>query len=339
MLPWVAEIAIDIGTANTHVAVKDGGEVVREPSVVAYADRNGQPTAYGTEAQQMLDQGVSDVEVVHPIVDGVVADYNAGAAMVRHFIHKALGRRPLFNPLVVSAHPSAATPVQRRALRQLLRASGAGRVVTIQKSLAAAIGAGLAVDSGDSQMIIDIGAGTTDAAIVSMGMTSDAISRPLGGQYLDEMIVRGVKRRNNADLARHDATELKIATGAVGNSFSPENGNFSARADDLRSLGVEIEQIPIVLTEAADDIADELSWMLECLPAKVRAHIAGQGAVMSGGTALLRGLYDHIANHIGIPISRASDPMACTMLGLQAVLNNLSALSLDGRRVQLHVSG
>lgn len=336
MLPWVSELAIDLGTANTLVAVRDGGVVVREPSLVAYVDGSQQPTAYGTEARQMLDQGVSDIQVVQPVIDSVVADYESGAAMLRYFIRKALGRRPLFNPLVVSVYPSAATPVSRRALIQLLRSAGAGRVVTVQKSLATAIGAGLAVDSAESQMIIDIGAGTTDAAIASMGMTSEAISEPLGGHFIDERIVRAVKRHQDADISRQDAAELKLAAGSVRNGPPSANGSFSTRAEDLRSLGVDIEMIPDILTEACADIADELSWLLERLPAKVRAHVASEGAVMAGGTALLDGLPEFLASRIGVPISRATDPMASTMLGLQAILNNLSSLSLDGRRVRLN---
>lgn len=340
MLPWVAEIAVDVGTANVHVAVKDGGVIVREPALVAYRLSGDTPVAFGTEARQMLEQGVGEVRVVRPMQGGVVADLNAAAAMLRHYVHRTLGRRPLFSPLVLTTYPTAATRVSRRALVQALRAAGAGRVITVQKSLAAAIGAGVAVDAVNSAMIIDIGAGTTDAAAISMGMISDGISVPLGGQSLDDALVRGIKRQQGIKLPQHAAEEIKLHVGSVDRSLATaapagaaNMGSFSDQADDIKAFGVQLGEVPDILHDASLPIAEELSWMIEQLPAKVRTQLATTGALMTGGTALLRGLPTLLANRTGVPMAVATDPMACTMLGLQAILNNLHALSLDGRRV------
>ncbi len=343
LLPWVAEIAIDVGTANVHVALKDGGVIVREPALVAYAPHTDTPAAFGIEARQMLEQGVTDVRVVQPLQGGVVADFTAAATMLRHYLQKTLGRRPLFSPTVLTGHPTAATPVAQRALVQVLRAAGAGRVIAVQKSLAAAIGAGLAIDAPEAQMIIDIGAGTTDAATMSMGMISEGLSVPLGGQSLDEALVRGIKRQQDIRLTRQAAEEIKLAVGSLDRSLaaqppggSPNMGSFSNRADDVKAFGVQLDEVPDILADACLPIAEELSWMAAELPAKVRTQLATTGAVLTGGSALLRGLPEFLSSRVGLPLTVASDPMACTMLGLQAILNNLHALSLEGRRVRFN---
>ena len=340
LLPWVSEVAIDVGTANVHVAVKDGGVVVREPALVAYRVSNDTPVAFGAEAKQMLEQGVTEVYVVQPLQAGVVADMNAAAVMLRHYLQKALGRRPLFSPTVLTAYPTAATQVSRRALVQALRAAGAGRVIALQKSLATATGAGLAVDAATTAMVIDIGAGTTDAAALSMGMISDGISVPLGGASLDEALVRGIKRQQGIRLSHHAAEEIKLHVGSVDPSLASSPpagaanmGSFSDKADDIKAFGVQLDEVPDIIHDACMPIAEELSWLIEQLPAKVRSHLGTTGAVMPGGTSQLRGLSSLLGNRTGVPMAVATDPMSCTMLGLQAILNNLRALSLDGRRV------
>ncbi len=337
---WVSELAIDVGTANIHVALKNAGTVVREPALIAYAAKTDRAVAFGVEAKQMLEQGVADVRVVQPMRAGVVADLSAAATMLRHYLHKALGRRPLLSPMVLTAHPTGATPVARRALVQALRTAGAGRVVSVQKTLAAAIGAGLAIDAAEPQMVIDIGAGTTDAATLSMGMISDGISVPRGGQSLDEALVRAIKREQDIKLTAHAAEDIKLHVNSVDKALAAQApggadnmGSFSHQADDVKAFGVRLDDVADILADACLPIAEELSWMVQELPAKVRAQVATRGAWLTGGTALVRGLPDLLSAHIGVPVSQATDPMACTMLGLQTILNNLHALSLDGRRV------
>ncbi len=340
MLPWVSEVAVDLGTAHVHVAIKDGGVVVREPALVAYGQKTDNPVAFGTEAKQMLEQGVNDVRVVQPIHGGVVADFDAATVLVRHLLKKALGRRPLISPLVLTTHPTAATQVERRVVRQVLRASGAGRAILVQKALAAAIGAGLAVDAPGTQMVIDIGAGTTDSATVSMGMISDGLSLKLGGQHLDTLLVRGIKRQQDIRLTLQSAEEIKLHVGSLDPAMASQApvgaaniGSFGNVTEDVRAFGVQLSEIPEMLCNACVPIADELRWQVEELPANVRAQLATTGAILTGGTALLRGLPTFLSQYIGAPVAVATDPMSCTMLGLQAVLNNLHALSLDGRRM------
>lgn len=342
MLPWVAEIAMDVGTANVHVAVKDGGIVVREPALVAYAAGKEAAVAFGVEARQMLEQGVANVRIVQPVRAGCIADFGAAVAMLRHYLQKALGRRMLFGPLVLTAHPTQATPVTRRALVQVLRAAGAGRVIAVQKSLAAAIGAGLAIDAPDPQMVIDVGAGITDAAAISMGMITEGVSIPIGGQRFDEALVRGIKRQQDIRLTPAAAEEIKLHVGALDRSLAQQppagaanTGSFTYKADDVKAFGVQLEDVPAMLYNQALLLADELAWMVEELPAKVRAQVATTGAAVTGGGAHLRGLPELLSARMGVPCTMSVDPMACTMLGLQAILNNLHALSLDGRRMTL----
>ncbi len=333
---------MDVGTANIHVAVKDGGVVVREPALVAFAAGKDAPVAFGIEARQMLEQGVANLRVVQPIRGGCVADFGAASMMLRHYLQKALGRRLLFGPLVLTAHSTQSTPVARRALVQALRAAGAGRVIAVQKSLAAAIGAGLAIDAPDTQMVIDIGAGGTDAAAISMGMITEGVSIPIGGQRFDETLLRGIKRRQDIRLTPAAAEEIKLHVGAIDRSLagqlpagSASTGSFIHKADDVKAFGVQLEDVPEMLYHQALLLADELAWTVEEMPAKVRAQVATTGAAVTGGGAQLRGLPELLSARTGVPCTMAVDPMACTMLGLQAIVNNLHALSLDGRRMTL----
>lgn len=329
-LPWADELAIDLGTANLHISVKHGGVVVREPSVVAYGEGRRRPVAYGIEARRMLERAVDGVRVVQPIRGGVVADFDATVALVRHFIHQALGRRPMLNPVVVTACPTAATPVEQRALQDAIHAAGGGRVLMVPKSLAAAIGAGLPLDSVETDLLVDMGAGATDIGAVSMGMLSAGASPPLAGDRVDEAIVRHVKRTQGIRISATTAEEMKIQVGAVDPLLS--GNGFSTSTDELQAYDVKMDEIPAVVADALAPIYDEIAWLIEQLPPKARAELGTHGITLTGGTALLKGLPEHIADRLGCPARVATDPMSCTILGLQSIVNDMNALSLGGRR-------
>ena len=169
LLPWKQKLAIDVGTATCHISVQDAGLLVREPTVIAFeSEPRRRPIAYGSEAKQMLDREVSEIEVVRPLEGGVVADFDAAVVLLRHFIHQALGHRPLLAPTIVTGEPTRATQVERRALINALKAAGAGEVISVPRALAAAIGAGLPMDQAECRLIVDMGAGSTDIGVISI---------------------------------------------------------------------------------------------------------------------------------------------------------------------------
>jgi rod shape-determining protein MreB len=330
-LPWADELAVDCGTANLHISVKQGGVVVREPAVVAYGEGRRRPVAFGLEARRMLERAVTGVRVVQPIRDGVVADFDAAVALLRHYIHQALGRRPMLNPVIVTSSPTKATPVEQRALQDAMHAAGGGRTLLVPKALAAAIGAGLPLDSVETHLVVDLGAGATDIGAVSMGMLSDGVSPPLGGDDLDEAIVRHVKRTQGIRISATTAEEMKIQMGVI--SRLPGNGNgFSTSTDELQAYDVNMDEIPAVISDALIPLYDEIAWLIEGLPPQARAELATLGLTLTGGTALLKGLPEHMAGRLGLPVNVATDPMSCTILGLQSIVNDMNALSLEGRR-------
>jgi rod shape-determining protein MreB len=334
-LPWAEELAIDVGTATVHICVKNGGVVVREPAAVAFSDSQRRPVAFGMEARRMLEHGVEGVRVVQPIREGVVADFDATVAMLRHFLHAALGKRPLFSPTVLTARPTSATPVEERALIDALRAAGAGRVFTVQKALAAALGAGQPVDAVETHLAVDLGAGATDIGAISMGMITAGASPHLAGWTLDQAIVRHIKRTQNIRLSNTTAEEIKCRVGTLDSDLVNGNlGNYapSSVGEDLQAYDLTLDEVPDVISQALVPIYDEIAWLVEQLPPKGRAEIAANGITLTGGTALLKGLPEHMADYLGLPVSAATDPMSSTILGLQAVLNDMSALSLEGRR-------
>jgi rod shape-determining protein MreB len=306
--------------------------VVREPAVVAYGENRRHPLAFGLEARRMLERAVEGVRVVQPIRQGVIADFDAAAALLKHFLHKALGRRPMLNPIVVTACPTAATPVEQRALQDALRVAGGGRIVVVQEALAAAIGAGLPLDSIETHLLVDIGAGVTDMGALSMGLLSAGASPLLAGDRLDQAVIRHVKRTQGIRISATTAEEMKIQVGLVDPLLAGNGNGFSTSTDELQAYDVKIEEIPAVVADALVPIYDEIAWLIEQLPPKARAEIGANGIMLTGGTALLKGLPEHMADWLGVPVQVATDPMSCTILGLQSIVNDMGALSLEGRR-------
>lgn len=334
LLPWKQKLAIDVGTATCHISVQDAGLLVREPTVIAFeSEPRRRPIAYGSEAKQMLDREVSEIEVVRPLEGGVVADFDAAVVLLRHFIHQALGHRPLLAPTIVTGEPTRATQVERRALINALKAAGAGEVISAPRALAAAIGAGLPMDQAECRLIVDMGAGSTDIGVISMGMIAAGETLHFGGDDLDEAIRRYVQRRYRMNIGRARAEDIKIMAGAL----SPEMVNEQVRLSDLQEGeseggGQKLEGIAELMRASLKPVAAEVLWILDALPERQLDEITQVEAILTGGCAGLRGLTELLSDELALRFTAAPDPMSCTILGLEAILNDLEALSLDGRR-------
>lgn len=334
-LPWGDQIAIDLGTANTHICVKGVGVVVREPSVIAFDSSGRRPVAVGLEAKRMLERDVEGVQVVRPIRNGVVAHFDAAVAMLRTFIQQALGKRPLLNPLVITSHPNEATIVEQRALVDTIRASGGGQIISVQRALATALGSGLSIGGDQSQMVIDLGAGMTSASVVAMGLATTGISIRFGGDDLDEVIRRAVRRSQGIRISLSSAEQVKLHVGTL----LPPDQSDSMRVDGVGANGepavgadISVTDVPELLTRGLTRVVGEIAWVLEELPPRQQTEVSATGAVLTGGGALLGGIDAFMAEWLGIPVRVATDPPSCTILGLEAVLNDPHAVSLDGRR-------
>lgn len=334
-LPWGDEPAIDLGTASTHICVKGAGVVVREPSVIAFDASGRRQVAVGLEAKRMLERNVEDVRVVRPIRGGMVADFDAAVAMLRHFLHQALGRRPLWSPLVVTSHPDGATPVERRALVDTIRAAGGGQVLGVQRALATALGAGIQIGGDTSRMIIDMGAGVTNVGIVAMGLATTGASLRYGGDDVDEVLRRAIQQTQGIRISPASAEQVKLHVGTL---LPPEEDD-SMRVEGVAADGgpptsadISLTDIPDLLMRGLGRIADEISWLVEELPPRQQSEVAANGAVLTGGGALLGGVDAFLAEKLGIPVKVATDPLSCSILGLESVLSDPHAVSLEGRR-------
>jgi rod shape-determining protein MreB len=337
-LPWAEEIAIDLGTANTHVYVKAAGVLVRESTAVAYQEARRRPVCFGTDAKRLLERQVPGVEVVRPVRRGVIASFDAAVELVRHFLRQALGRRFLFSPTVVAAVPLQASSVERRALTTCLRSAGSGHTIIVPKVLAAAVGARVPAAGVDSQVVVDVGAGATDIGVISMGTVTSGTTLRYGGDDIDEALIRAIKRSQNVRVDQPSAEEVKIRVGSVHPDLGQDivkvtppttNGNGS------EPLAIVLQGAPELLLKAVLPIINEIGWIIDELPPRQRAEVEQSGVVLTGGCALLRGFPDLVTHRLGVPATVAKDPLSCTILGLESILGDLRALTLGGRRFSL----
>lgn len=334
LLPWKQKLAIDVGTATCHISVRDAGLLVREPTVIAYDTARRRPIAFGAEAKQMLDREVSDVRVVRPLEGGVIADFDAAVTLLRHLIHEALGHRPLLAPTVITAESTRATQVEQRALINALRAAGAGEVITVPRALAAAVGAGIPMDQPECRLVVDMGAGSTDIGVISMGMIAAGETLHFGGDDLDEAIRRYVQRRYRIPIGLARAEDIKIMAGALSPDLAGEQMRLSElQGDEANGSGNQrLEGIAELLRASLKPVAAEVLWILDSLPERQLDEIVQVDSVLTGGCAQLRGITELLSEDLQLRVIAAPDPMSCTILGLEAILNDLDALSLDGRR-------
>jgi rod shape-determining protein MreB len=329
-----ADMAIDLGTANTLVYVKGRGIVLNEPSVVAIADQRGrkQVLAVGEEAKQMLGRTPGSIAAIRPLRDGVIADFEAAEEMIKHFIRKVNGRRGFASPLVVVCVPSGSTAVERRAIQESAESAGARKVLLIEEPMAAAIGAGLPVTEPSGSMIVDIGGGTTEVAVISLGGIVYARSVRVGGDKMDEAIISYIRRNHNLLIGESTAERIKMEIGAAAAPFEGDEGPLTeVKGRDLmngvpREVVVSQRQIAESLYEPVIAIVEAVKVALENTPPELAADIVDKGIVLTGGGALLNRLDAVLRDATGLPVVVAEDALSCVALGTGRALEELKRL-------------
>ena len=328
-----ADMAIDLGTANTLVYVKSQGIVLDEPSVVAFTARRGskQVLAVGNEAKRMLGRTPGNIEAVRPLRDGVIADFEVAHEMIRHFIRKVHRRRSFASPRIVICVPSGATAVERRAIREAADSAGARRVFLMEEPMAAAIGANLPVTEPTGSMVVDVGGGTTEVAVLSLGGIVYSRSVRVGGDQMDESIIAYVRRTHNLLLGEASAERIKKK---MGSACPPEDGDgetLSIKGRDLmngvpREIALSERQISESLAEPVGAIIDAVKVGLENTAPELAADIVDRGIVLTGGGALLGNLDQVLRHATGLPVSIADQALRCVALGTGRCLEEMSAL-------------
>jgi|TARA_Y100000991_G_scaffold209764_1_gene190302 rod shape-determining protein MreB len=328
-----SDLAIDLGTANTLVYVRGKGIVVNEPSVVAMTTVRGkmQVLAVGDDAKQMLGKTPGNIKAIRPMSDGVIADFEVAEEMIKHFIKKVNSGSGLASPQVVICVPSGATAVERRAIQESAEAAGARRVFLIEEPMAAAIGANLPVTEPTGSMVVDIGGGTTEVAVLSLGSIVYARSVRVGGDKLDEAIISYVRRANNLLIGETSAERIKKQ---IGIAFPPEDGmgdTMEVRGRDLvngvpKELTLNQAQISEALTEPVSQIVEAVKVALEKTPPELAADIVDKGIVLTGGGALLTKMDYILQQATGLPVAVPEDPLTCVVRGTGRCLDEMKTL-------------
>ena len=324
-----SDIGIDLGTANTLVYVKDRGIVIREPSVVAIQAGTNRVLAVGEEAKRMLGRTPGNIVAIRPLKAGVIADFEITEAMLRYFMRKVHNRRMLIRPRVIVAVPSGITEVEKRAVKDSATHAGAREVYLIEEPMAAAIGVGLPVQEPAGNMIVDIGGGTTEVALISLAGIVLSRSVRVGGNEMDEAIVQYMKRVYNLMIGERTAEEIKIAIGSAypqGEETSIEVKGRDLVAGLPKTLTVTSEEIRNALQEPITAIVEAVRMTLERCPPELCADLVDRGIVLAGGGALLRGIDKLIAEQTGLPVHVAEDPLSAVAEGTGVVLHELAFL-------------
>jgi len=323
------DIGIDLGTANILIYVKDRGITIREPSVVAIAKGTSQVLAVGEEAKRMLGRTPGSIEAIRPMKAGVIADFEVTEAMLRYFIQKAQNHRWAVRPRVIISVPSGITEVEKRAVKDSATHAGARAVFLIEEPMAAAIGVGLPVQEPAGNMIVDMGGGTTEVAIISLAGIVLSKSVRTGGDEMDGAIVQYMKRVYNLLIGERTAEEIKIA---IGSAYPlEEEMSLDVKGRDLiaglpKTITIKSEEIREALEEPVNNIVEGISVTLERCPAELAADLVDRGIVLAGGTSQLRGLDKLIAEQTGLPVHVAEDPLSAVAEGTGRVLNELDIL-------------
>ena len=328
-----ADMAIDLGTANTLVYVKGRGIVLNEPSVVAIATVRGkkQVLAVGDEAKQMLGRTPGNIQAIRPLRDGVIADFEVAEEMIKHFIRKVHNRRSFASPQVIVCVPSGSTAVERRTIQESAESAGARRVFLIEEPMAAAVGANLPVTEPTGSMVVDIGGGTTEVAVLSLGGIVYSRSVRVGGDKMDEAIIAYIRRNHNLLVGESSAERIKKE---IGSAFRPEDGlgkTLEIKGRDLmngvpKELVIDQSQVSESLAEPVTQIIEAVKVALEQTPPELAADIVDKGIVLTGGGALLGNLDFVLRHSTGLPVSIADDPLSCVALGTGRCLEEMKVL-------------
>jgi rod shape-determining protein MreB len=323
------DLAIDLGTANTLVFAKGKGIVVREPSIVAVNKITGKVEAVGTEAKNMLGRTPGNIIAIRPMKDGVIADFEVTEKMLDYFIKKAHNRNVLVRPRIVISVPSEITPVEKRAVRDSAYRAKATEVYLVEEAMAAAIGAGLPITEPSGNMIVDIGGGTTDVAVISLAGIVYSRTARIAGNEMDEAIIQYIKRRYNLLIGERTAEEIKIK---IGSAYPlDEELTLEIKGRDLvrgvpNTLMISDEEIREALAETVSSIVEAVRIALERTPPELSADIVDKGIVLTGGGALIKNLDKRLRDETGLPVSMAEDPLASVALGTGKMLSDFALL-------------
>lgn len=328
------DMAIDLGTANTLVYVPGRGMVLNEPSVVAISreGNSNKVLAVGLDAKQMIGRTPANIVAIRPLRDGVIADFEVAEEMIKYFISKVHNRRIFISPRIVICVPYGSTAVERRAIRDSALSAGASQVWLVEEPMAAAIGAGLPVTEATGSMIVDIGGGTTEVAVISLGGIVYSTSVRVGGDKLDEAIVNYIRRHHNLMIGEASAEQIKMK---IGRATKPKDGKgmeMEIKGRDLvngvpRFMKISQAEIAEALAEPVNQIVEGIKTALERTPPELAADIVDRGIVMSGGGSQLVGLNDLLRKVTGLPVTIAENPLSCVAVGSGKILEEMKTLS------------
>lgn len=326
---FTKDMGIDLGTANTLVFIKGRGIIIREPSVVAIDKFSKQVLAVGEEAKKMIGRTPGNIVAIRPLKDGVIADFDVTQEMLKYFIRKATQKKSLFQPRVVVCVPSGVTEVEKRAVEEATIQAGAKDAFLIEEPMAAAIGAGLPVQEPTGSMVVDIGGGTTEVAVISLGGIVTSKSIRVGGDELDNYIVNYVKKEYSLMIGERTAEEVKIEIGSA--MDSNELGSMDIRGRDLvsglpKTIQISSREINEALKEPVNNIIDAIKSTLEKTPPELSSDVMETGIVLTGGGALLHNLDKLVTIETGIPVRVAESPLDCVALGTGKALDSIDIL-------------
>ncbi|GAA0768358.1 rod shape-determining protein [Clostridium subterminale] len=325
------DIGIDLGTANTLVYIKGKGIVLREPSVVAINKNTGKVLAVGNEAKNMIGRTPGNIVAIRPMKDGVIADFDVTEKMLRHFIEKVGGKNSFKSPRIIVCFPSGVTEVEKRAIEEATKSAGAREVGLLEEPMAAAIGAGLPVGEPTGSMVVDIGGGTTEVAIISLGGVVTSMSLRVAGDELDQAIIAYIKKQYNLMIGERTSENIKIQLGSA-YELDEKAENMQIRGRDLISglpKVVEIgeDEVREALREPVYSIIEAIKTTLEKTPPELAADIMDKGIMLTGGGALLKGLDALIAHETHMPVNIAEIPLDCVAVGTGKALDNVDIMS------------
>jgi rod shape-determining protein MreB len=323
------DLAIDLGTANTLVYARGRGIVVDEPSIVAINKKTNKVAAVGREAKEMLGRTPGNIVAIKPMKDGVIADFDVTEEMLKYFIRKAHNRKHLLSPRIAISIPSEITQVEKRAVRESALRARASEVFLVEEAMAAAIGAGLPITEPSGNMIVDIGGGTTDIAIISLSGIVYSRSVRVAGNEMDESIIQHIKRKHNLLIGERTAEQIKINIGSAAPLEQPMTMEIKGR--DLiegipKSIEIADDEIREALSDCIATVVNALRVALERTPPELSADIVDNGIVLTGGGALLKNLDLRIKAETGLPVYPAEDPLSSVVLGTGKMLQEMSLL-------------
>ncbi len=322
---WSTDMAIDLGTANTIVVVKGKGVVLNEPSVVAVVDEKGKKSvlAVGDEAKTMLGRTPGNIQAIRPLKNGVIADFIVTEEMIKHFIKKVHNRKSFANPRILICVPTGSTPVERKAIQDSALAAGARRVQLIEEPIAAAIGANLPIQEATGSMVVDIGGGTTEIAVMSLGGVVYSNSMRVAGDSMDQALIQYMRKKFNLLIGESSAEKIKKE---VGTAVPTSNNTYAVKGRDIRSgtpkeISLKEEDTAEALSLTLGQILGGIKDALENTPPELSADLVDMGLTLTGGGALLKNIDKLIAKDTGLPVQIADDPLTCVAIGTGKALD------------------